>query len=236
MISRRRVDLISGQLPPFTQAAYSIGRLAMRGVKFNTLQINVIRPETAERNGGYILAPTHLSHLEPFILSMILRRRVDWMTRIEFYDRWWKAMLLHRVGTFPVRRQGVPISAIRTAIARLRQSRVVGIFPEGGVANGSHSACRGGPIKHGACLISYRANVPVIPCAVVGTHELNCVKPWIPFRRATLWIAFGEPLWPDLQQKAKPARLELAARMRQQYQSLLREIVDRFRLDEQSIP
>ena len=236
MSSRRRANLAHGQLPRLTQVSYAVGRLAMRGVKFNTLRIHVIRPQAAERSGGYVLAPTHLSHLEPFILSIVMRRPIDWMTRIEFYRRRWTSALLHRTGAFPVRRQGVPVSTIRTALGRLQQGRVVGVFPEGGVATGIDSACRGGSIKHGAAMIAYRSNVPVLPCVVVGTHELNRVNPWIPFRRATLWIAFGEPLWPDLNERAKPARSRLAIQMQQQYQVLLREMVEQFQLDERSIP
>jgi 1-acyl-sn-glycerol-3-phosphate acyltransferase len=224
------------KLHRFTSTFYAIGRLAGRAVKFNTLRIETIRPEAAERAGGYVLAPTHISHLEPFIIAMVMRRHVDWMARTEFYRRGWMRAFLDRAGAFPVHRQGVPVSAIRTALDRLEQGRIVGIFPEGGVAIGNDSVCRGGPIKRGACLIAYRANVPVLPCVVIGTHELNRVMPWIPFRRARLWIAFGEPIWPDRNEARKPAREKMARQMQQAYQGLFQELIARFHLDERAIP
>ena len=67
---------------------------------------------------------------------------------------------------------------------------MVGIFPEGGVASGKDSMCRGGRMKGGACLIARRANVPIIPCVILGVHTLNRVAPWIPFRRGHLWAIF----------------------------------------------
>ena len=219
-----------------TPTIYRIGRAVLRAVRFQTLRIKTLRLEITDRPGGYVLAPTHISHLEPFILTMAMNRHVDWMARIEFYGRWWTTVFLNRAGAFPVRRQGVPVSTIRTAIHRLQSGRVVGIFPEGGVAVGIDSLCRGAPMKRGACLVAYRSNVPVVPCVVIGTHRLNEVGPWIPFRRARLWIAFGEPVWPDRTLKPRAARASMASILELTYQSLYREMGVTFGLDERSIP
>ena len=35
--------------------------------------------------GGYILAVSHLSHVEPALVGALMDRKVDWMSRIEFY-------------------------------------------------------------------------------------------------------------------------------------------------------
>ena len=120
-------------------------------------------PHLAERTGGYILAVSHISHLEPFIATSLVKRKIDWMARVEFYR--WRIFrpFLRAFDTFPVNRFGVPVSSIRTAINRAKSGRVVGIFPEGGVVQGKDSACRGGPIKRGACLVAMRANVPIVP-------------------------------------------------------------------------
>ena len=236
MNQRRPAKPSLGKPPLLTSTYYTVGRAALRAVQFNTLRIEIIRGEAMERTGGYVLAPTHISHLEPFIISMIVRRHIDWMARTEFYQRWWMRAFLNNAGAFEVRRQGVPVSAIRTAIQRTECGRVVGIFPEGGVAIRKDSVCRGGAIKRGACLIAYRANVPVVPCVVIGTHLLNQVLPWIPFRRATLWIAFGEPIWPDRQLRPKAAREAMAITMQQAYRNLYGELLDRFSLDDQAIP
>jgi 1-acyl-sn-glycerol-3-phosphate acyltransferase len=220
----------------WTPPLYSIGRVMARFIWTQTIVAGVLRKEAAERSGGYILAPTHLSHLEPFIFGALIDRYIDWMSRIEFYGRWWSSAFLYAVGAFPVRRFGVPITAIRTAIDRAASGRVVGVFPEGGVAVGQQSLCRGGKAKRGLCLIAYRSNVPVLPCVALGTHTLNRVGPWLPFRRARLWIAFGEPIWPDLSLAPRPARHQMAERLERAYVALYQELLATYRLDDASIP
>ena len=208
---------------------YVTGRFFAKWVYALSIRGIVLRPEIPERPGGYLLACTHLSHLEPFIVSTILRRKVDWMARVEFYRwgvfRWF----LDRFDAFPVNRFGVPVSAIRTAIARARAGRVVGIFPEGGVAMGRESVCRGGPIKRGVCLVSMRAGVPIVPCVMLGTHELTKFEPWLPFRRATLWVAFGEPIYPVRDAPThKAGRAIMARQLADAFCSLYRELCDRY--------
>src|SRR5690349_18215391 len=129
--------------------AYRVCNAAGRFVCFCTLRKVVIRPEAAARPGPLVIACTHLSHLDPVLLSVIVGRPIDWVTRIEFSRFKPIAKLLDALDTIPVRRFGVAVSTIRTALTRLARSRVVGICPEGGVAQGPASAMKGGRIKRG---------------------------------------------------------------------------------------
>ena len=225
-----------------TTTYYHLGRLASQTARYLPLRIEVVRPELVRRQGPFILAVTHLSHLEPCIVSMVVERKIDWIARLEFY-RWFvfraKLALLDAI---PVNRFGVPVSAIRTALERLRCGRIVGIFPEGGVTAGRDFVCRGGPMKRGACLLSIRSGVPIIPCVVLGTHELNAVGPWIPFktipfRRTPLWMAFGEPIEPPRgEMKSRDARTQQAAALQQAFAGLYAELRERFEIPEESVP
>jgi len=235
--STRYERIIGGaRLRSWTPVFYDLWRRMGRGVRFCTLRAAIVRPQMAERPGGYLLACTHLSHLEPFIVGIMVDRQIDWMARLEFYDRWWSWMFLNIIGAFPVKRQGVPVSTIRTAIRRVAAGRVVGIFPEGGVARGSDSVCRGGKAKRGVCLIAYRANVPIIPCVTLGTDKLNAVGPWLPFRRARVWIAFGEPIWPDQTLSPRPARQQMAECFERACVTLCRELIETHRLGDGVVP
>ena len=197
----------------------------------------VLRPELAERPGGYVLACTHLSHLEPFIVWTLVRRKIDWMARVEFFRNRAMAAVLYAADAFPVNRFGVPVSAIRTAMARARDGRVVGIFPEGGVATGAASACRGGPIKQGACLVAIRAGVPIVPCVVLGTHALNRPEPWLPFRRGRVWVAFGPPIEPVRDAPCpKAARRAMSRQLGDAFCSLYAELRERYDIPDASIP
>jgi 1-acyl-sn-glycerol-3-phosphate acyltransferase len=215
---------------------YRLGWLFGRWTSFCCLNVHVIRPEAMDRAGGYLVACSHLSHLEPWVVGVLYKRHVDWVTRVEFYNRltaWWFA----RIGAFPVNRFGVAVSTIRTAVARVRAGRIVGIFPEGGVCTGRESACRGGQIKRGVCLVSQRSGAPILPCVVVGTHALNEISPWLPLRRGKLWVAFGEPVFPraDIEDK-KAARAAMADELQRQFVALYNELLDYYGLDDASVP
>ena len=216
---------------------YRLCYLGGRFVFFCTMRLHLIRPEAARRPGPYLLACTHLSHLEPFLVSVLIPREVDWVTRIEFFRNRWVARVLRAIHAFEVRRFGVPVSAIRTAIRRLQNGRIVGICPEGGVVQGNDSCIRGGPIKKGVCLLSYRTGVPVLPCVILGADKLNCVWPWLPGRRARLWVAFGDRLIEprqDLERRA--ARRLMADELQLEYAKLFRELLTTFNVNESEVP
>ena len=236
-VAARRASLGPAWWEAFKHFNYRFGQLLGRIVFFQTMNVEQVRPEAAERAGGYVLAPTHLSHLEPFCLGILVRRKIDWMARLEFFHRWWTAALLRAVDCFPVNRTGIPVSSVRAAIARARAGRVVGIFPEGGVAVGKQSVCRGGPMKKGACVVALRAGVPILPCVVLGTHRLNEVRPWLPFRNARIWVIYGRPIYPNPNPtNRRQAREELAAAWQAQILELYAELRGIYGIFDSDIP
>lgn len=215
---------------------YRLGQLIGRSVFFITMNVRTLRPEAAEREGGYVLACTHLSHLDPLCVGVLVRRKVDWMARLEFFRYRLVAAYLWSVDAFPVNRFGVTARAVRMAINRAAGGRVVGIFPEGGVMTGAGSVCRGGSIKRGACVVARRANVPIIPCVILGTHELNRPLPWIPFRRGNLAVAFGPPIEPKAGMPRRQARVEMAEELRTRFAELYDELREACGIDDAEVP
>ncbi len=217
---------------PLSRLAYRSGWLFGQSAKLGAIRLHAVnRRVLADTPGGYQLACTHLSHLEPFLLGMICRRPIDWMTRIEFYAHPVATWFLMAFGAIPVRRQGVSANAIRTAVERLRQGRVVGICPEGGVATGAASVCRGGRVKRGVGLIAVRSGRPVIPCVILGAHDLLRIGPWLPFRRGRLWVAFGDPIHPPAGVARRAAREAVAEQVERSCRSLFADLVGRYDLD-----
>src|SRR3954467_2948875 len=76
----------------------------VRFVRWNTLNVQEINAGVLDRLGGFVLACTHVSHLEPVLLAPSLRRKIDWMARLEFYKYRVVRWLLNSVGCFPVKR------------------------------------------------------------------------------------------------------------------------------------
>jgi len=216
---------------------YRAGRLSGRFIFLCTMRVKVIRPEMLRPDDACLVACTHLSHLDPFLLGVLMRRPVDWMARVEFYRARPIKWLLNGINAFAVRRFGVPVSAIRTGLKRLEAGRVVGICPEGGVTQGADACIRGGPIKRGVCLLSYRTGAPVLPVVLLGSDKLNCVAPWLPFKHARIWVAFGDRLIrPRRDLDRKTARRVMAEELQAEYQKLYAELLNTCALDANAIP
>ena len=232
----RRASLPTQHQGLLAAVLYRSCQLVGRLIWVLSIRTYVIGEEHLRVDGPLILASTHLSHLEPFLLSARLGRRIDWITRIEFFRLKWISRFLWTVGAFPVNRTGVPVSTVRIALDRLGSGRLVGICPEGGVAVGSKSACRGGFIRRGAGLLAYRTGAPVVPVVLLGTHTLNAVKPYLPFRRAKLWIAYGEPMYADQSLDRRASRDEFSQRLLDRYIALYQQLLQTFGLNDADVP
>jgi 1-acyl-sn-glycerol-3-phosphate acyltransferase len=134
-----------------------------------------------------------------------------------------------------VNRQGIPVSAIRRAIEHARKGEVVGICPEGGRVMGRDAAFRGGRIKKGFCSVAIRSGVPVVPCVMLGTPELNRLKPWLPAKRARLWVAYGDPLEPP-QKSTRATREALRQQLSAAYVKLYHEMCTQFGVQDAAVP
>lgn len=215
---------------------YWIGCHLLRAVFRWTLRIRTRGLATAERPGGYVLACSHVSHLDPFCLSAVLPRKIGWMARIEFYEHPIAARLMRLAHAFPVNRQGVPVSAIRESLRRLALGEVVGVFAEGEIKIGADSVLRGAPIKRGVCLLAARSGRPVLPCIILGTEKLNSVDPWLPGWRGRLWVACGDFIEPVPGPDRRAARAEMAAQIEAALRRLYVEMRAEFGLEDSALP
>jgi 1-acyl-sn-glycerol-3-phosphate acyltransferase len=214
---------------------YAFGRAVGRFIFFQCIRLHTIRREIPERPGAYVLALTHLGNLDPFATGVIVRRRIRWMARKEFYKYRPCAWLLRKLGSFSVNRQGIPVRAIRRAIALARDGQVVGICPEGGRTRGNAAAFRGGRFKQGVCSVAIRAGVPIVPCVMLGTPQLNRVKSWLPFKHGRLWVAYGEPMTPPAAPSTRAKRHALRQQLSDAYVRLYAELLTRFQLDDAAV-
>ena len=220
----------------FHSVANRLAALLMKIIFGSVARVHVLRPEQANRDGGYILAANHISHFDPFILSSIVRRKIDWMAMAEFFPYPVLGQFLRAVDAIPADRHRADRATIRSAIERLRAGGIVGIFPEGGIRDGKNSMLEGAPVRSGVAVLSDMANVPVLPCVIFGSDRLYNKNRWLPWRRAPVWIAFGEPI------SDKPGLPKFAARqqLEQEFSNALSnlsgELREKFSLAENDLP
>jgi 1-acyl-sn-glycerol-3-phosphate acyltransferase len=137
--------------------------------------------------GGFVLAPNHVSNLDPWPLGVPLwpRRQLNWMAKSELYKPV-IGTLITWGGAFPVRRGQADEEAIETAVERVKAGAIVVIFPEGtrkekGLIKRYESRPR-----TGAARVALRAGAPLVPAAIVGTDRL--------LRLGPLRVAYGPPV------------------------------------------
>lgn len=116
----------------------------------------------------FIVVANHTSLLDPPIVGAACKKyTVNFMVKQELFEfpvvRHWSKS----VECIPVRRGDNSIRGIRESLRRLKQGKVVGIFPEG--TRSSDGSLR--EAKTGTGFLISSAKVPVVPIYVYGTAK-----------------------------------------------------------------
>jgi 1-acyl-sn-glycerol-3-phosphate acyltransferase len=127
----------------------------------------------------FIVVANHTSLMDPPIVGAACKKYlVNFMVKQELFEmpviRHWSKS----VECIPVKRGDNSIRGIRESLRRLKQGKIVGIFPEG--TRSSDGSLR--EAKMGTGFLIASAKVPVVPIYVFGTAEAfpkgKPIKPW----------------------------------------------------------
>jgi 1-acyl-sn-glycerol-3-phosphate acyltransferase len=222
--------------PHLCQFANRAAALLMKLLFGCVARVRVLGSENVNRTGGFLLAANHISHFDPFVISSVVRRKIDWMAMAEFFRFTVVGFLLRAVDAFPADRDRADRKTIRTAIERLKNGRVVGLFPEGGIRDGARSLLEGAPLRPGASTLAQIAGVPILPCVILGSDRLYSTKRWLPLRRTPIWIAFANPIShsPDLERSQSRERIE--SELTSAFKNLYTDLQQIFRLTTDDLP
>jgi 1-acyl-sn-glycerol-3-phosphate acyltransferase len=189
-------------------------RLVLRGL---APRWRVTGRQNVPARGGVLLAPNHISDIDPPVVNLSLFRPLWFMAKSELFDIRLLGPLIRFSQAFPVERGGADRAALRRAGQLLENGQAVVVFPEGRLSQSGELQ----PLLPGVTMLALHAGVPIVP---VGLHGSNNVLPFgevVP--RPTLEplrLHFGKPLnFSDLkelpsreQREQSTRRLEAAMR------------------------
>jgi 1-acyl-sn-glycerol-3-phosphate acyltransferase len=172
--------------------AYWMLKVVLSPIFFLLWRVRIEGREHVPATGPAVLAANHQSFSDSFFLPLVLRRRVTYVAKSEYFDNWRTAWFFRAAGQIPMQRGGGDASqrALDTAKEVLRGGDLLGIYPEG-TRSPDPRLHKG---HTGVARLALGCDVPIIPVGIVGTREVQPPGSRFmrPFRPVT--VRFGPPV------------------------------------------
>jgi 1-acyl-sn-glycerol-3-phosphate acyltransferase len=143
-------------------------------------------------SGPVILAANHRSFMDSLFIPLVLRRRITFVAKAEYFESKKTAWFFRAVGQIPIKREGGTKceDALATATEVLADGRMFAIYPEGtrtrdGFTHRGHT---------GAARIALRTSAPIVPIGLIGTDECQPVDRKLPKLFCRIEVRFGAPI------------------------------------------
>jgi 1-acyl-sn-glycerol-3-phosphate acyltransferase len=152
--------------------------------------------EFVPSSGPAILASNHLAVADSFYLPLVVRRRITFLAKAEYFTgaglKGWITRWFYSVsGQVPIDRSNADTAqaAMNTAERLLGHGKLLGMYPEG-TRSPDGRLYKG---KTGLARLALQTGVPVVPVAMIGTDVINPPgKKMLRFGRVT--VRFGKPM------------------------------------------
>jgi 1-acyl-sn-glycerol-3-phosphate acyltransferase len=145
--------------------------------------------ENVPRSGAVLVAPNHLSFLDPPLIGCALRRPGWFMAKAELFRIPGFAWLIRGMHAYPVRRGAVDRAALKRTLEYLKEGEIVCVFPEGTRSTTGDL----GPIEIGIGMLALKSGAPIVPVGIRGTDRmLPRNAKWL--HPAKIRVQFGPPL------------------------------------------
>jgi 1-acyl-sn-glycerol-3-phosphate acyltransferase len=172
--------------------AYWLMKVVLTPILRVVYRVKVEGRENLPTRGPVILAANHRSFLDSIFLPLVIRRRVTYVAKAEYFDDPKTAWFFRAVGQIPIRREGGTASegALAAATDVLGGGGVFGIYPEGtrtrdGFTHRGHT---------GVARLAVGTGAPVVPVGLIGTDECQPTDKKLPRLFRTVHVRFGQAI------------------------------------------
>jgi 1-acyl-sn-glycerol-3-phosphate acyltransferase len=155
--------------PMFPQWALELMRPVVGVISRVFWRIEFRGLENIPQHGGVIIAANHQTYIDPFWLSLKIKRPTRYLAWSAAFGWPLVGRCLTWFGAWPLAVEGSDPAAIRRSLQWLREGGAVVIFPEGGRSTASGELER---FKAGAVRLALEAGVPILPVTIKGGNRI----------------------------------------------------------------
>src|SRR4051812_40424887 len=158
--------------------AYRLMKIILTPILRVLFRVRVEGIENIPDAGAVILASNHISFSDSIFLPLVLKRRITFVAKAEYFEDPKTAWFFRAVGQIPINRGGGSASqrALDSARAVLEGGGLFGIYPEG-TRSPDGRLYKG---KTGIARLSLQTGAPVLAVAMIGTKEAQPIGQVVP--------------------------------------------------------
>ena len=154
---------------------HNLGRLWSK-ILFLTARVNLaVEGQDNIPEGPAVFASNHQSQFDIPALYLAIPIQFRFVVKKELFKIPLFGLAMRRAGYVPIDRSGgkKAVSSLREAALRIRSGTSVVVFPEGTRSPDGRLL----PFKSGALLLALKAEVPIVPIAIKGSHQREAFGP-----------------------------------------------------------
>ncbi|HZN13031.1 MAG TPA: lysophospholipid acyltransferase family protein [Acidimicrobiales bacterium] len=172
--------------------AYRLMKIILTPILRVLYRVRVEGIEHVPPDGACIMASNHISFSDSIFLPLVLKRRITFVAKAEYFEDPKTAWFFRAVGQIPIDRGGGSASqrALDSARRVLEGGGLFGIYPEG-TRSPDGRLYKG---KTGIARLSLQTGAPVLAVAMVGTKEAQPIGQVVPRFFMPITIKFSKPL------------------------------------------
>ncbi|MCH9021300.1 MAG: 1-acyl-sn-glycerol-3-phosphate acyltransferase [Planctomycetes bacterium] len=174
------------------------------------------------KKGPVVLVCNHQSYFDPLLCGLLINRECDFMAKIELFKNPLFGRFLRSVNTFPVDQEKIDVASIRVTINRLKQNRVVVLFPEGQRTMNGHLQS----LKSGFELIARKSRATILPVVIDGAFKVWPYNKKYPNIQLPIRVMCGRPIPYD--QLSKLSRKEIVDEISKQFRNMMTDLKNTF--------